>query len=287
MPLNGWYLEHREGSAFQVDDWEDFRDPYKLTYKDYISLQHDREVYVDKVIDEAEDSDAAGKLSAGWVDTLRVLFVPARFPLHVLQMTGLYVGQMAPSSYITNCANFQAADELRRIQRMAYWTKVLANAHGQDLAETATARTAWEDDAAWQPTRVLQENLLIAYDWGEAFIARNLVAKPALDTVFNKQLAELARRNGDDVLGTLCMEFARDSARCQDWSSALVRYAVERNPELADVAREWIKAWRPRATQAVASLAVFFERAPAPIAAAEVVDAMDADLQAFHSACGL
>ena len=38
MPLNRWYLEYREGSPFQVDDWEGFRDPHKLTYKDYVAL---------------------------------------------------------------------------------------------------------------------------------------------------------------------------------------------------------------------------------------------------------
>ena len=139
-PFNLFYLKHREGSAFNVDDWEGFRDPAKLTYADYVMLQHDRETYVDLLTDHHEAAESVAALDPAWVATLRELFVPLRFPLHVLQMTGLYVGQMAPSAFIINCSNFQAADELRRIQRIAYHTRALADAHGDDLAETATAR---------------------------------------------------------------------------------------------------------------------------------------------------
>ena len=144
--------------------------------------------------------------------TLRALFVPLRFPLHVLQMTGLYVGQMAPSAFITNAAHFSAADEMRRVQRIAYWTKVLANAHGDELATTELARGAWEDDPAWQPLRRACEQLLVTHDWGEAFAARNLAVKPALDALLNSQLAALARRNSDEFLALLFTEFQVDCA---------------------------------------------------------------------------
>ena len=113
-PLNTWYLANREGSPLQVANWEEFRDPYKLTYRDYVSMQHDREIYLDALVDKHEAADSVAALDPGWVETQRKLFVPLRFPLHVLPMTSLYVGQMAPSPYITNCAHFQAADEMRR-----------------------------------------------------------------------------------------------------------------------------------------------------------------------------
>lgn len=269
--LNRWYLTHREGSPLQVDDWEDFRDPYKLTYRDYVATQHDREVYLDALVDEHEAAGSAERLDPGWVDTLRGLFVPLRFPLHLLQMTALYVGQMAPSSYITNCAHFQAADEMRRIQRIAYWTKVLANAHGADLAETATARQAWEQDPAWQPLREAMEKLLIAYDWGEAFTALDVVVKPCLDTLVNDVFGQLAEANGDRYLAALCSEFAHDSRRSQDWSQALCRYAIDRDPDMDGVLQGWVDQWRPLAERAVAGLAPRFATAPQPVEPAQVV----------------
>jgi toluene monooxygenase system protein E len=151
--LNEWYLRHREGSPFQVDDWNGFRDPAKLTYKDYVALQHDREVYLDGVIDRFEEQDSLRGFSDGWIEVARSLIIPLRFPLHVLQMVGLYVGQMAPAASITNAAHFQAADELRRIQRIVYWTKSVANLYGDELARTSTARDRWEDASQWQPLR--------------------------------------------------------------------------------------------------------------------------------------
>ena len=287
MPLDTWYLTYREGSPFQVEDWEGFRDPHKLTYKDYVALQHDRETYVDLLIDTHEAARSVTRLDAAWVATLRELFVPLRFPLHVLQMTGLYVGQMAPSAFITNAAHFSAADEMRRVQRIAYWTKVLANAHGDGLATTELARGAWEDDPAWQPLRRACERLLITRDWGEAFAGRNLAVKPALDALLNAQFAELARRNSDEFLALLFTEFGVDSQRSQDWSSALVRYALEHGPELREVLTGWLGTWQPQAVEAVESLAAGFATAPVPIAANQVMGAVREQHQAFLQTCGL
>lgn len=261
-PINKWYLKNREGSPLQLEDWEQFRDPHKLTYKDYVATQRDRETYVDGLIDQAEATHVARSLNAGWVATLKDLFVPLRFPLHVLQMTSLYVGQVAPSSYITNCAYFQASDELRRIQRMAYWTKVLANAHSDEIASTEAARGPWESAAHWQPMRKVVEELLIAYDWGEAFTALNLVVKPMLDALINEQLATLASHNGDQFLTQLLAEFDLDSRRSQDWSQALVAYAVDRDPELHGVFSGWLAKWQPKATAAIDAIAPLFLQAP-------------------------
>lgn len=286
-PINQWYVRHREGSPFNVDDWERFRDPHKLTYMDYVAEQHDQETYVDLLIDQHESAGAAAGLDPAWVETLRRLFVPIRFPLHVLQMTGLYIGQMSPSSFITNCANFQAADEMRRVQRFAYWTKVLANAHGEDLAATSAARTPWEEAPEWQPLREALERLLATHDWGESFTALNLALKPAIDTLLNRQFAELARSNEDDFLALLLSNLQRDSKRSQDWTAALVRYALEHRPEVREVLTGWLETWQPRALRAVESLAPVFESAPRPASADQVVHAIREQYGAFLAACAL
>lgn len=280
VPLNLWYLKHREGSPLMVEDWEGFRDPAKLTYRDYVLRQDKQEVYVDHLIDQHEAAGTAAALDPGWVATLRELFIPLRFPLHTLQMTAIYIGQMAPSSFITNCSNFQSADELRRIQRFAYWTKVLANAHGDHLAETDTARGPWVDDAAWQPLRELVENLLITYDWGHAFAALDLAVKPAIDELINSQLAELAKRNGDELLSNLLIALRADSERSRDWTSALVSYSVERDASLAGLLDGWKADWQPRAIAAMEPLAAMFERAPVPMAASDVMAAVRAAVEA-------
>jgi len=286
-PFNLFYLQYREGSPFNVADWEGFRDPAKLTYADYVLLQHERETYVDLLTDHHEAAESAAGLDPAWVHTLRQLFVPLRFPLHVLQMTGLYVGQMAPTGFIINCVNFQAADELRRIQRIAYTTKVLANAHDDALAATATARDAWERGPAWQPLREVLEQLLAVRDWGEAFVALNLAVKPVIDALVNVQLSELAALNGDEYLSLLLAEFNLDAQRSRDWTAALVRYAIGEDPAMRDVLSGWLATWQPRADAAVQGLAPLFAAAPRPIDAGQVTAGTLAARQSLLDASGV
>jgi toluene monooxygenase system protein E len=53
-----------------------------------------------------------------------------------------------------------------------------------------------------------------------------------------------------------------DAERCQRWSRALARYAIDARPENADVLRKWIAIWSPRADEAVSSLARLLSSLP-------------------------
>ncbi|MCV7079085.1 aromatic/alkene monooxygenase hydroxylase subunit beta [Mycobacterium szulgai] len=256
--INKWYLKHREGSPLQADDWEGFRDPAALNYRRYIALQHDREIYAEGVVDHYEALDHDAGLDPTWVETLNRSYVPARYLFHVLQITSLYVGQLAPSAYITNAAFFQAADELRALQWIAYRAKSLSLAHGTHLANTEATRRIWETDDVWQPARETLERLLLAYDWGEAFVALNLVVKPALDALFKEAFVDLAIANGDGLTAALLQESRVDTTRSQAYSAALARYALAANPGNRGVIDGWQTKWRPLADRAVGGLAAAF-----------------------------
>jgi len=123
-------------------------------------------------------------------------------------------------------------------------------------------RAIWEDDPAWQPARETLETLLLAYDWGEAFTALNLVVKPALDALFKKAFADLALANGDGLTAQLLRESGVDTARSQAWSSALASYSIAARPENEAIITGWEDRWRPAAERAVAGLAAIFAGAP-------------------------
>jgi toluene monooxygenase system protein E len=286
-PLNRWYLKHREGSTFQVDDWEDFRDPTKLTYRGYVGVQRARETYLDSLIDGFEVRDHYANADAAWVQTLDRLYLPTRYSGHVLQMTSVYVSQMAPTSYITVAYHFQGGDEMRRVQRNAYLAKAYSLDHSAELADSAHTRSIWEQDEHWQPLRELLEKLMVAYDWGEAFAALSLVVKPAYDALFNEQLAQLARANGDELLASLADDFRLDEARHQDTARAVVAYAVERSPELSGVLREWVAKWQSPTDAAIAGLSELFATAPFAVDPLAVVSAVSAGRRTFLTECGL
>ncbi|MGW0811357.1 hypothetical protein [Nonomuraea sp. NPDC002799] len=282
--INQWYLRHREGSLLQAPDWEGFRDPGRLNYRRYIALQHDREVYAEGVVDSFEADDHDERLDPAWVAVLARAYLPARFALHVLQITSMYVAQLGPSAAITNAALFQGADELRALQWIAYRAKSLSLTHGADLADGRTARAVWEDDPAWQPIRETLERMLIAYDWGEAFVVLNLVVKPAFDALVKEGFAELAQANGDGLTARLLRDSGADSVRSQAWSSALARYALAARPENLKAVTEWWHTWAPRAALGVEGLASVFATAPVPADPREVAAAVTTATERLRSA---
>ncbi|SBW22537.1 aromatic/alkene monooxygenase hydroxylase subunit beta [Protofrankia symbiont of Coriaria ruscifolia] len=282
-PINRWYLRYREGSPLRGVDWEAFRDPAQLNYRRYIALQHDREIYAEGVVDHFEALDADAGLNPAWVGLLGRLYLPARYLFHVLQITSLYVGQLGPSAYVTNAAFFQAADELRALQWVAYRAKALSLVHGADLADSKITRRFWEDDPAWQPVRETLERLLLAYDWAEAFTVLNLVVKPALDTLLKTAFADLADANGDGLTAQLLRESGVDSSRSQAWSAAVARHAIAQQPDNILVIAAWEDTWRPRTEKTVAGLAALFTDAPNPATPAEVAATVAATTAAFRA----
>ncbi len=276
--INQWYLRYREGSPLAAADWEGFKDPAQLSYRRYIALQHDREIYAEGVVDHFEAADHDARLDPAWVAVLGRLYLPARFAFHVLQMTSLYVGQLGPSAAVTNASFFQAADELRALQWIAYRAKSLSLAHGAALADGAAARAIWEDDPAWQPARQALETLLLAYDWGEAFTALNLVVKPAFDALVKGAFADLALANGDGLTAQLLKESGVDTTRNQAWAAALARYAIAARPENLAIITEWVGKWQPAADKAVAGLAGIFTQAPVPASPESAVATVTASL---------
>jgi toluene monooxygenase system protein E len=242
LPLAAWYREYQTSSPFQCSDWEQFRDPRETTYTKYVDLQRTQEAFVDGVL----ASGAGRALPAEWLATLARILPPLRYPVHGLQMLAAYVGHMAPSGRIVIACAFQAADEVRRIQRIAYRTVE------QGLEDHG--RALWERAPAWQPLRELVERLLVVRDWGEAFVALALVTKPRFDALFGTRLAAAARAHGDDVLANVVFSLAEDAAWHAAWSRELVRVAIADRPANRDVIAAWCAHWEPLADRAIAAL---------------------------------
>jgi toluene monooxygenase system protein E len=258
-PLSAFYADHQRTSPLSCANWERFADPRETTYTRYVSLARSREAHVDGTLETIERTDYDARHAAEWVKTLERAWVPLRFPLHGLQMLAAYVGQMAPSGRIAICAAFQAGDQIRRIQRIAYRTVQLRRHLGPAGARFGLdARATWETDAAWQPLREAIERALVTWDFGEAFVATNLVLGPVVDQLFFVHLAKATEHAGDPLLGALSASFLLDGDWHRDWSRALVRMAIADRAGNREVLRGFLRAWTPRAEAAAAALAPVF-----------------------------
>lgn len=247
--MNRWFKKYRNESPLKHDDWNAFRDPDEVIYRTYNMMQDGQEAYVFGLFDQFNAREHDKSLEKTWAGTLARLYTPARYLFHTLQMHSAYVGQMAPSSTITNCAYFQMADSLRWLSHTAYRTKELSLTF-EDRGFGHNEREYWESDPAWQGFRELMERALVAWDWGESFAALNLVVKPAVEEAVLRKLGESARHNGDTLLGLLTDAQLLDAARHRRWSVALVKMALEKDGN-QEALKGWIARWEPLADQAI------------------------------------
>ena len=247
---NLWLKCDRDNSPLRADDWEGFRDPDALTYRAYVNMQSLAEARVQGAL----EAHAERPITPKWADVLGRVFSPSRYLFHGFQQIEAYVGYMAPSSYITNAAAFATADFLRRVTIVAYRTRELQLAFpGSGIG--SRERERFEREPGWQPARCAVENALVAYDWGEAFTALNLVLAPAIERVLLGTFKEAARAAGDELGWLLAAFLQEDADRRARWSQALSAYAIERNPNNQAVLARWIERWTPAADEAAAGLA--------------------------------
>ncbi|TXI13633.1 MAG: toluene monooxygenase [Polynucleobacter sp.] len=247
--MNEWYKKNTYGSPLKHEDWNAFRDPDEVVYRTYNMMQDGQETYVYGLFDQFSKREHDKSLTASWVGTLSLRYAPARYLFHTLQMVSAYLGQFASVSIITVCWFFQMADSLRWLTHTAYRTKELDLAH-PEKGFTKNERAFWESEQVWQGYRELMEKVLVTWDWAEAFVALNLVAKPAIEEGILRNLSNSARHNGDELLAMLCDAQMIDASRHRRWSEALVKMALE-NESNHSVIQGWINKWEPLADKAI------------------------------------
>jgi toluene monooxygenase system protein E len=284
VPFSAWHERFVKRSALALGDWERFHDPRETTYTRYTELQKTKETFVDELLKSIDETGYDARLTPAWVHVLSRTIGPLRYPIHGLQMVAGYVGHMAPSGRLVIACAFQAADEMRRIQRLAYRTCQL---RARDPEFAMKSRSDWEGDELWQPLRRAVERLLVTYDWGEAFTALNLVLKPAFDELFMRRFAELARASGDDLLSGVLFSLNEDCRWHRDWASALVRLLVEERAANRAALQGWVAKWDPVVASALRAFAPIFESSPVPLSFGDVWSQVEARMRQDRVAMGL
>lgn len=289
--LNVFYKTNREASPLvaSVEDWEAYRDTRAYTYRRYIEDQKDREVYCDNLIDEFEARNHYEGLPSDWLNFLGDGYFPVRFPGHAMQMSAAYLGQMAPSAFVTNTFYFQMGNEMRRVQRQAYLAQVMAMDAGRpELADSDRSRATWTGAPEWQGLRELIEKQLVAYDFGENLASRQLVVRPIFDHLFNTEIAKLAEANGDGLIAMLHDDFRmHDQHYAEENTKGLMAYATERGEGNAALLRDHAATWMVLGEKTARGLAEAFAKAPGADSAETILSRTLAAQETFLAECGL
>jgi methane/phenol/toluene hydroxylase len=237
---NRWLVRHRDSIKLRIQDWNAFRDPDQLTYRKYVTCQDKSETYLDAIV---QQFDRIGSAASG-PDFLQCCLTPSRYLAHGLQMMTAYLQQLAPSTYVGNCAAFQAADQLRRVQRVAYRTKQLDRVYPERLFGK-TERTAWEQLPEWQGLRKGIEQLLVSFDWDDVFVGLNLVVKPLADELTLRQFAVTARHLNAELDALVADNLFLDAERSRRWTVAFTRFATSDSCANLEHLQTLIAKWRP------------------------------------------
>ncbi|WP_156296911.1 toluene hydroxylase [Mycobacterium paragordonae] len=243
---NRWLREHRDRMPLVVPEWDAFRDPDKMTYGTYVAQQDDQETYVEGLLEQFDSEGYDEALSDEALTLLSHAFTPTRYVAHSQQMLSAYLQQLAISSYVGNCAAFQTADQLRRVQLVAYRTTQLKLTHPASGFATGEKAT-WTEDPDWQPIRAAFEWALVEFDWDRAFVATNLVTKAIADQIF---LVHLAHQFGavDARLDELVTDnLWHDAQRSKRWTTDLVKFLAGADPSNLVVLQGHLDSWLERA----------------------------------------
>jgi toluene monooxygenase system protein E len=277
--LATWFKTYRNASPLQHPDWNAFRDPDEIVYRTYNLLQDGQETYLYGLLSQFSERGQDQMLDPSWANSLARLYTPSRYPFHAIQMMSAYLCQIAPASTISNCATYQAADSLRWLTHTAYRTRELARAF-PTKGFSSDELGYWEKDEAWQGIRELVEKAMVAWDWGECFVALNLIVKPVLEETVIRSMGEAGRRHGDTLLGMLCDAQLADAARHRRWVKALVQMSLT-SPGNRDVLKQWLDKWMPLADNAIATYCKWIPENP------DAGDRCQSALRDFHHSVGL
>jgi Methane/Phenol/Toluene Hydroxylase len=284
---NRWLMKHRDGTALKATSLEAFRDPDQMTYRKYTQAMDEQETYLDGLLLHYSDVSMSDRqLGKGALDMLALVMTPTRYLGHGLQMLSAYVQQLAHSSYVANCASFQTADQLRRVQRVAYRTRQLADTYaGRGFGKGE--RAVWECDVDWQPTREAVERLLLAFDWDQAFVGLNLVVKPVVDEMFLKLFADVVREQGDELDALIAENLYLDAQRSQRWTVQACKAICEADAANTQVLKDHLAQWQPHGQRIIASASRLLVRHAPGTRAADIADRAHSAWASFLSDAGV
>lgn len=282
---NVWLRDHRDNMAFVGVDFEAFRDPDEVTYERYVTHQDEAENFVDGIVTRLEQDDGDAAASPDLLAYHGRVTAPTRYLVHGLQMLSAYVQQLAPSAYVANCASFQTADQLRRIQRTAERTKMLQLAH-PDAGFGTAERAQWESGEDWQPFRRIIEEGLVTYDWDRALVATQLVIKPLCDLLTLDESAVQLRLLGVDLDALILENLSLDAARSRRWTAALVNHIIAADDDNAAVITGYLNEWLSRASDLTAA-GSRLQAVDGGRPATEIAEGVTAAWQGFLAEAGL
>ncbi|WP_104499260.1 aromatic/alkene monooxygenase hydroxylase subunit beta [Acinetobacter indicus] len=239
-------------TALLMQDWYAFKDPRQFYYGAYVQHRARLQDIAESNYAFFEKRELVANLSEAVQQKLMQCLLPFRY---VEQTANLHM--MSGSAYgygtvITQACIFAAMDRLGMAQYLSRIGLLLDGNRGEALQH---AKTAWMEDAAWQPLRRLCEVSLTEQDWFKLFLLQNLMIDSMLQQLVYGELDQwLVEQGARDI--AMLTEFMQDCLNdLRKWSDSVFKTAVAESEHNQQLIQGWIEELLPQVEQAFSSWA--------------------------------
>jgi propane 2-monooxygenase small subunit len=278
-----------ESTRLASSDWYAFRDPGELWERPYYQQGTGYEQLIEGAVRTARRERLLDDFDPEWVEFLRAhLQIPA-FVEHGIWLALASAARDCLSDTVAHCVAIEAAMKQRQAQALVLYGLDLEESLGDFPVERA--RTAFLEDAAWQPARSYLERLRSVADWGERVVAANLCFEPRVGLLLRRELLIRSPKfNGDALTSAVGHVAQLEWEWIRDWTAELIRFltADEQHGEAnREVLAGWIEGWGAEADEAAIALEPVFEALPAGISFADARANVRIDLELLLEAGGM
>lgn len=260
----------RQDSTVIKADWDAFRDPSGMYYRNYIVGQDNAERSLDAVFEVARDADFVSGIGEAWRTDLVTLVGALSHAEWGTAMAHQHVQRFALSPTVACCAQLQVMDKLRSAERSLEWFDLI-HPDGEDLISEA-----WMNSQALQPLRKLLEEILIVQDWAEVIVAVNIALLGIMQPFQREVFVRGGRANADFVTAALGAAFGKDGSRHAAWGDAFIKL-TQTEESNATAVSDWLERYVPDAVAAFEALAAAL---PVGGIAAEALEVAKSELRA-------
>lgn len=267
-------------TAIVLEDWHVLRDPRQFYYGTYTIARSRMMEAAEKAFAYAERRSHISGLAEGWASVVQHYLLPLRHYEWGANMNNCNITDIGFGSAITEAAMFATMDRLGIAQVISRIGLLLDGGTGSSLI---TAKTTWVSNVSWQGLRHAMEDLFVAPDWFEVFVAQNLVMDGLIYPLVYRAFDDAGQSQGGGAISPLT-EFMLDwYDETSRWVDAVIGAAAKESPANALHLSRWASTWAARVRDALQPLA----QDVLGDAAGGVLDALMADLATRSRKIGL
>jgi phenol hydroxylase P1 protein len=243
-------LYDRRRTAVVMADWYALKDPRQFYYGTYVNTRARQQESMEKNLEFLEQRGLLANLPEDVKDLLTTTVVVLRHTEWAANMNNASITAYGYGSAITEAAMFHTMDRLALAQ---YLTRIGLLIGGKPAVDAA--KTAWLEDATWQPARHAVEDLIVRQDWFELFVAQNLVFDALVYPLFFQKLdAQLSLTHG--AVYALATDFMQTwHAETVRWVDSVVKTAAQESSANAARISGFAFEWLDRFAAALAPVA--------------------------------